>query len=177
MIPPSVRPLPRYRRGLSFIVLVLLGAFVGGCSIFSSLQEDSRYSELSGGTASEVTEGTEVAVERIDPSAQNASGRLGRTESRFIEVLWEVPALPVQGFILRYGTDESALSGSVQLMPEKLQRVRASGGAELYRYLLPEPARDKTVYITIAAVDGAVESAPTKALAVPPEEAAPQVRP
>jgi hypothetical protein len=145
--------------------------------MFSGPQEDSRYSELSGGNASEVTEGTEVAVERIDPSAQNASGRLGRTESRFIEVLWEVPALPVQGFILRYGTDESVLSGSAQLIPEKLQRVRTSGGAELYRYLLPEPARDKTVYITIAAFDGAVESAPTKALAVPPEESAPQARP
>ena len=104
----------------------------------------------------------------FDPSAKKASSRRGdsstktspvleQTESG-VEVTWEVPSDPVDGFVIRYGEDKGNLTKEATIFKSELREERDSQYGPVYRYVLRDVAKEGKIYVAVAAFKGDVIS-------------------
>lgn len=104
----------------------------------------------------------------FDPSGKKASSRRGeagatnsplleQTESG-IEVTWEVPSDPVDGFVIRYGEDKDNLTKEATIFKSDLREERDSQYGPIYRYVLRDVAKSGKVYVAVAAFKGDIIS-------------------
>lgn len=87
-----------------------------------------------------------------------------------IEIVWAIPEKPVEGFILRYGYSREKLDQSVKLMSKDTEKFEDPAHGFAYRYHLRKIQADKSLYVSIAAFDGAQQSAPTDVFEVAAQE-------
>ena len=92
---------------------------------------------------------------------------------QYIEVVWQIPAEKVDGYVIRYGTEADRLQNEVEVRSEDVQRVHHEKYGDVFRYLIPNQPSDKTVYVSVAAVSKGHESAPSKVFEVAPEAPTP----
>jgi len=71
-----------------------------------------------------------------------------------IEVTWEVPSDPVDGFVLRYGEDRSNLSKEATIFRSELREERDPQYGPVYRYILSDIPSSGSVYVSVAAFKG-----------------------
>jgi len=104
----------------------------------------------------------------FDPSTRKAPSRRGdngnttapvleQTESG-VEVTWEVPSDPVDGFVIRYGEDKDNLTKETTIFKSELREDRDSQYGPVYRYVLRDVAKVSKVYVAVAAFKGDVIS-------------------
>jgi hypothetical protein len=91
---------------------------------------------------------------------------VGETSS--IEVLWEVPTEPIDGFIVRFGEAHEALTNERRLSLEDIERVEDRERGRLYRYVISDIPNAQRVFLSISAVKGAAESPPSKVFEIAP---------
>jgi hypothetical protein len=75
-----------------------------------------------------------------------------------IEVTWEVPSDPVDGFVIRYGEDRTNLSKEATILRSELREERDSQYGPVYRYILRDIPSSGQVYVSVAAFKGDVIS-------------------
>jgi hypothetical protein len=104
----------------------------------------------------------------FDPSSKKAPSRRGdsgnitapvleQTESG-VEVTWEVPSDPVDGFVIRYGEDKDNLTKEATIFKSDLREERDSQYGPIYRYILRDVAKAGKIYVAVAAFKGDVIS-------------------
>ncbi len=75
-----------------------------------------------------------------------------------IEVTWEVPSDPVDGFLIRYGEVRTDLSKEVTILRSELREERDAQYGPVYRYILRDIPESGRVYVAVAAFKGEVIS-------------------
>lgn len=86
---------------------------------------------------------TEAAVEQSPPAKKQG-----------IEITWEVPGDPVDGFIIRYGNVPSALTKEVTISMSDIRQERDPEFGPVFRYLIRDIAPTDKIFVSIAAVKG-----------------------
>lgn len=71
-----------------------------------------------------------------------------------IEVTWEMPSEPVDGFIIRYGSSPSSLSKEVTISSRDIKEERDPEFGPVYRYLIRDVENAQKLFVSIAAVKG-----------------------
>jgi hypothetical protein len=94
-----------------------------------------------------------------------ASAPLVEKKEAGIEVTWEVPSDPVDGFVIRYGEDRTNLSKEATILRSELREERDSQYGPVYRYILRNIPDSGRVYVAVAAFKGDVISEFSDAIA------------
>lgn len=68
-----------------------------------------------------------------------------------VQIIWAIPAEPVQGFVLHYGSDKSALTNEVVIEEKDLKRTTHPKFGEVYRHILPNVPSNQKVFVGISA--------------------------
>ena len=76
------------------------------------------------------------------------------TLSDGIEIFWQMPSEPVDGYIVRYGYDKSKISNDIKLTMADLQAQQDPEFGKAFRYLITPVEAGRLVYVTIAAFKG-----------------------
>jgi hypothetical protein len=71
-----------------------------------------------------------------------------------VEVTWEMPGDPVDGFIIRYGANPALLSREITVFIRDIQEENDPEFGPVYRYLIKDIEGAKRVYVSIAAIKG-----------------------
>lgn len=124
----------------SSLALSLSLLLVSGCSLFQSSAPNS--------------DSTRILEEKALVEAQHAP----EAPKQGIEVLWETPSEPVDGFIIRYGSSPNSLTKEVTLSATDVKEVNDPEYGPVYRYLIRDVENVKKLYVSIAAVKGQVVS-------------------
>jgi len=103
---------------------------------------------------------TTVAIEKLE--------RPRRPAVSDVEILWEIPNKPVDGFVIRHGYSRDNLENSARIAAGDVEKVEDPVHGTVYHYLLKNLPPDKKVYITVSAFVGSAESAPSTTLEVEP---------
>lgn len=96
---------------------------------------------------------TEVSPEELG----NARAAV-KEEVPGIELTWEPPSQPFDGFVIHYGFDRSDLSKQLRVPTESITQVVGPQEQSLFRYVIGGVPPEKTVYIAVASFKGAEES-------------------
>jgi hypothetical protein len=86
-----------------------------------------------------------------------------------VEVLWEIPREPVEGFIITYGVDQGSSIGRVKVRSDELTRYEDQRYGFVYHYVLKDVPADKAVRVSISAYKGAEVSEQSRVIVVPAE--------
>lgn len=86
---------------------------------------------------------TESAIEQTPPAKKQG-----------IEITWEVPGDPVDGFIIRYGSVPTSLTKEVTISMSDIRQERDPEFGPVFRYLIRDIAPTEKIYVSIAAVKG-----------------------
>jgi len=121
---------------LSSLALSVCLLFASGCSLFQSSPQSSDASKL--------------LQEKALVEAQNAP----EAPKQGIEVTWETPSEPVDGFIIRYGSSPTSLTKEVTISATDIRAVNDPEYGPVYRYLIRDVEDAKKLYVSIAAVKG-----------------------
>lgn len=92
--------------------------------------------------------------------------------SKGIEVTWEVPGEPVDGFIIRYGDSPTTLSREVTISSTDIREENDPEFGPVYRYLIRDAADAQRLFVSIAAVKGQAVSNFSDALEAQADEGA-----
>jgi hypothetical protein len=71
-----------------------------------------------------------------------------------VELVWQVPEDPVDGFIVHYGFQRGSLDHEIKVPSAQLERFEDPSYGFVFRYVLKEVPADETVYVAIAAYKG-----------------------
>jgi hypothetical protein len=126
-----------------------------GCSskqAESSFQSPFDVSE--DGSSSSAT--TRVDVEKL-PELKKATD---------VEITWQIPQQSVDGFVIRYGFNRNNLDQLKRVTTGSLMKYEDPAHGFVYRYVIPGVAREKTIYVSIAAYRGQEESEPTEVIEI-----------
>ena len=134
---------------LAFISL-LLAAGLNGCGWFGSTAAPAPQAEAETPTAGAPLPGTPLAVEKLQRPQKSAP-----TD---VEILWEIPQQPVDGFVIRYGFSRSGLDKTVKVKAMDIEKIDDPVHGPVIRYLLKDIPSDKRIYITVSAYSGDKES-------------------
>lgn len=127
-------------KNLCPLTLSLALLFASGCSLFQSSPQN--------------VESAKILEEKALVEAQHAP----EAPKQGIEVLWETPSEPVDGFIIRYGSSPNSLTKEVTLSATDIKEVNDPEYGPVYRYLIRDVENAKKLYVSIAAVKGQVVS-------------------
>lgn len=109
---------------------------VSGCSLFQS--------------SSPTSDSAKMIEEKALVEAQHAP----EAPKQAIEVLWETPSEPVDGFIIRYGSSRDALTKEVTISSSDIREVNDPEYGPVCRYLIRDVENAKKLFVSIAAVKG-----------------------
>lgn len=110
--------------------------FASGCSLFNS--------------SPNANDSQRVVEEKALVDAQTAP----EAPKQGIEVTWEMPSEPVDGFIIRYGSSPGALSKEVTISSRDIKEERDPEFGPVYRYLIRDVETAQKLFVSIAAVKG-----------------------
>jgi hypothetical protein len=71
-----------------------------------------------------------------------------------VEVMWEVPSDPVDGFVIRYGDDREKLNREATIFRSELREERDSDYGPVYRYILRDIPAESRIFVAVAAFKG-----------------------
>jgi hypothetical protein len=71
-----------------------------------------------------------------------------------VEVTWEVPSEPTDGFVIRYGEDKTRLLKEVIVASSELREENDPQYGPVYRYTIKDVTHDRSIFVSIAAFRG-----------------------
>jgi len=98
-----------------------------------------------------------VKVEPLKTPGENA-----------IEIIWELPQNPVDGYVLKYGFSADKLTTQLTLSLNDIERYEDPRFGFVYRYYLPSIPANKRVFLTLATIRGNQISAPSDLMEIAP---------
>ena len=148
-----------FRAGVFFGASAVL---IGGCSFGGTSFE----SPINKKKAAPIESSEVQAPEPGSLSARPVESPL--PEITDIEVIWEVPSEPVDGFIVRYGNAREALSVEKRVRVDELQKLDDSERGPVYRYLIRGIPSTERIFLTVTAFKGDAISVPTRVFEIIP---------
>lgn len=133
----------------TYILCVCAALGLGGCSMLGDdLNKTLWDSQTEPGTATTKDAAVQTTKVPVEPMKDKT-----RTSSE-VEVIWEIPEKPVEGYIIKYGFDSNNLDQEIKLPAEALEKFDDKQHGFVYRHILSGVPISKTVYISIAAYQG-----------------------
>lgn len=83
---------------------------------------------------------------------------LVKKKSVGVEVTWEAPSEPTDGFVIRYGEDKTRLLQEVIVATSELREENDPQFGPVYRYTIKGITHDRPIFVSIAAFRGDVVS-------------------
>ena len=114
-------------------ILLTTALTISGCSLFES-------------APARKAAGSEEAAQAFSTLVQKTMSG--------ISITWEVPSEPTDGFIIRYGEDRNQLAKEVTVLTSDLQEEQDPEAGPVYRYIIKNIPRNKTIFVSIAAFKG-----------------------
>lgn len=74
-------------------------------------------------------------------------------EKSYLELIWQIPSGPTEGFVIRYGYSRDKLEFETKVGVNDLERYEDPSYGYVYRYLLQDQPDDKSVFVAIASFD------------------------
>ena len=121
---------------LASLALSVALFLASGCSLFHSSPQ--------GGGSQKILEEKAVVDAQTAPEAPKQG----------IEVTWEMPSEPVDGFIIRYGSSPGSLSKEVTISSRDMREERDPEFGPVYRYLIRDVESAQKLFVSIAAIKG-----------------------
>jgi hypothetical protein len=87
-------------------------------------------------------------------TAQESSANPAATvqkKSIGLEVVWEVPSEPTDGFVIRYGEDRGNLSKEVTILLSELREEKDPIHGPIYRYVIRDISTTAPIFVSVAA--------------------------
>jgi hypothetical protein len=81
-----------------------------------------------------------------------------------IEILWQVPAESVDGYVIRWGTQREALTSEKKISLSEIQKLKHPDFGEVYRYIIQGVNTPDQLYVTLAAIHGKEISAASEVM-------------
>lgn len=78
-----------------------------------------------------------------------------------VEVIWEIPKDPVDGYIIRYGFNRDKLEFEEKVSSSSLDRFEDPKFGFVYRHVLKNVPPEKSVFVSLTAYTGTERSAPS----------------
>lgn len=144
------------------VVWLVVCGLVGGCSLGGTSFQSPEHRERSGADKEDILaspQGAHVELRPLQLPSETVSA---------IEVLWEVPTEPVEGFVVRYGQAHEELSVERRLTVADIERVEDPTRGRLYRFVIEGIPTTQRLFLSIAAFNGGQESPPSKVFEVHP---------
>jgi hypothetical protein len=113
--------------------------FLSGCSAFTDAFDSTQPSNRPPG---HISRDEEIAQ---TPLRRRAEG---------IEVTWQVPSEPVDGFVIRYGYDRTHLDSESKVSVSLLTPEKDPEFGPVFRFIIPGVKPDATVFVSVAAFRG-----------------------
>jgi len=148
----------------SSVALALLLVLTSGCS-YIERNTIGLFSGEANVVDTGATDSNSVNGSTSDADQQVATEQIPATESD-VEIVWEIPKNPVDGYLVRYGDRRDSLTQELRVLNSELAKVNDPKYGSVYRYLLRNMPTDKSVFVSIAALhsagtDGEAVSAPS----------------
>lgn len=86
-----------------------------------------------------------------------------------VEIVWQIPAEPVDGFVISYRFDNGAPGKEIRVSPGELGKYEDDKVGFVYRYLLHDIPSNRGILVSIAAFRGGEVSKPSQIVKVEPE--------
>jgi hypothetical protein len=87
-----------------------------------------------------------------------------------VELIWEIPREPVEGFIIHYGYIDSNKADSVKVLTTELSKFEDKQFGFVYQYILKNIRSDKTLKVAISSFDKDQVSPPSKTEIIEPTQ-------
>jgi len=71
-----------------------------------------------------------------------------------IQITWEVPSEPVDGFVIRYGYSPEAMDQQLRVRLDELKEENDPEYGPVYRYTVADVTPDADIYVSLAAIRG-----------------------
>jgi len=68
-----------------------------------------------------------------------------------LEVVWEVPSEPTDGFVIRYGEDKANLTKEVTILLSELREEKDPIHGPIYRYVIRDLPTSTPIFVSVAA--------------------------
>ncbi len=149
----------------SLVLLLTSCSFVERNTVGLFRNEDSQTGFMSPAVAPAKADPQTVTVE-VRPSIKNVEPPAAPNTR--VEIVWEIPKDSVDGFVIRYGFSRTDLRYSERVQSAELDRMEDPKFGFVYRYVLKNMPPEKTVFVTLAAFTGALESEPSSVFEVVP---------
>jgi hypothetical protein len=131
---------PARRTLLTILSVVLLCSLFSGCSFIENFIGAGTVETVQKNPSSRPNEGSVPPV--------HVEKRLG------LQVTWQVPSEPVDGFIIRYGEKPEELTIEKRLTVDLLLRDDDPEFGPVYRYTVSDIAPQSALFVSIAAYKG-----------------------
>lgn len=128
------------KRLISLFMLLLASSHLSGCTLLFEPNAPKKV------TSQDAGETAGIAQPLFEKKAAG------------IEVTWEVPSEPVDGFVIRYGEDRNQLVKETTILISELREERDSHYGPVYRYTIRDVASDTPLYVSVAAFKGDIIS-------------------
>ncbi len=164
-------------RKLPLIFLLLVMVATTSCSLVfdevdgDNSQELQEEGESKAASSSAISRNKSDFSETSGPGPGPGPGRRPTSSQQpldTVEITWEIPSTPAEGFILDYKISGEESPHRVHLPSDKLSRVDDPTHGYVFRYFLEGIPPDRTVSATITAYDGDNLSLPSEIIEVPP---------
>ena len=128
------------KRLITLITLITASLNLSGCSLLFEPNPEKK------------------AATQEDGAGAGISQPVFEKKAAGIEVTWEVPSEPVDGFVIRYGENRTQLVKEATILISELREERDSQYGPVYRYTIRDIASDTPLYVSVAAFKGDVIS-------------------
>ncbi|MDC0358005.1 hypothetical protein OAO01_04245 [Oligoflexia bacterium] len=87
---------------------------------------------------------TKVDIEKFEPNTES--------EASTVEIIWEIPKEPTDGFIIHYGYTKNNLEFQTRLDAEQLEKYEDPKFGFVYRHLMQEMSTEQALFFAMAAI-------------------------
>jgi len=149
---------------LGRVSIIISLSFLTACGFFGDTVEDSP-----GAAPATVQTRRKLTTIRQQP-LEREKNRLdsGDEQTRDVEILWQIPSIAVDGFVIEYRTDRQLQPTKVKVTAAELQKLEDAQLGYVYRYVLPKVPEKSLVTVRLASYIGETVSATSEPFVVEP---------
>lgn len=103
---------------------------------------------------SQLSNRTSTESQTPDTGPTKASAVKPLTSAKGTQITWETPSEPVDGFVIRYGTNPKQLGKEIKVSANDLRQEQDPEYGAVYRYVIKNGSEAAPLYVSVAAFKG-----------------------
>ena len=133
-------------RTSAFLAIVLLS----GCSYLPSWAGGQKEEKAKVAAASGF-QSENPSTQEIVPGSKSSSIPDVDSKSTKVELIWQMPQDPVDGYLISYGYGKETLDFKLKISADKLEKYQDPKNGFVYRYVLKDVSNTKNLFVAINA--------------------------